>query len=229
MAERKDINPKELVIAYIGGGSRGWAWGFMSDLAGDPEMCGTVRLYDIDRSAAERNRVIGNAMSAHPDAASRWKYEVSDSLQDALTGAHFVVISILPATFKEMQSDVHLPERVGVWQPVGDTVGAGGFMRAMRTIPMYVTIAEAIRGEGDKLRLRIDEIHHLLLRLLLLVVGLLTTTKATETAEASETTTLGCVLLRLDAVQNALGLGLVVDARVIAPTVRGEDEGGNEV
>ena len=145
MAERKDINPKELVIAYIGGGSRGWAWGFMSDLAGDPEMCGTVRLYDIDRSAAERNRVIGNAMSAHPDAASRWKYEVSDSLQDALTGAHFVVISILPATFKEMQSDVHLPERVGVWQPVGDTVGAGGFMRAMRTIPMYVTIAEAIR------------------------------------------------------------------------------------
>ena len=145
MAERKDINPKELVIAYIGGGSRGWAWGFMSDLAGDPEMCGTVRLYDIDRSAAERNRVIGSAMSAHPDAASRWKYEVSDSLQDALTGAHFVVISILPATFKEMQSDVHLPERVGVWQPVGDTVGAGGFMRAMRTIPMYVTIAEAIR------------------------------------------------------------------------------------
>ena len=145
MAERKDINPKELVIAYIGGGSRGWAWGFMSDLAGDPEMCGTVRLYDIDRSAAERNRVIGNAMSAHPDAASRWKYEVSDSLQDALTGAHFVVISILPATFKEMESDVHLPERVGVWQPVGDTVGAGGFMRAMRTIPMYVTIAEAIR------------------------------------------------------------------------------------
>ena len=145
MTERKDINPKELVIAYIGGGSRGWAWGFMSDLAGDPEMCGTVRLYDIDRSAAERNRVIGNAMSAHPDAASRWKYEVSDSLQDALTGAHFVVISILPATFKEMESDVHLPERVGVWQPVGDTVGAGGFMRAMRTIPMYVTIAEAIR------------------------------------------------------------------------------------
>ena len=29
--------------------------------------------------------------------------------------------------------------------PVGDTVGAGGFMRAMRTIPMFVEIAEAIR------------------------------------------------------------------------------------
>ena len=134
-----------LNVAYIGGGSRGWAWGFMMDLAMDPSMCGTVRLYDIDRSAAERNEIIGNKISAHKDAVSRWHYEVSDSLEAALKGADFVVISILPGTFDEMRSDVHLPERVGIYQPVGDTVGAGGFMRAMRTIPMYVTIAEAIR------------------------------------------------------------------------------------
>ena len=136
---------KELNVAYIGGGSRGWAWGFMMDLAMDGDMCGTVKLYDIDRSAAERNEIIGNKISAHPDAASRWHYEVSDSLRDALTGADFVVISILPATFEEMRSDVHLPERLGIYQPVGDTVGAGGFMRAMRTIPMFVEIARAIR------------------------------------------------------------------------------------
>ena len=142
---KNPVNPKELTIAYIGGGSRGWAWGFMMDLAMDADMCGTIRLYDIDRAAAERNQIIGRKISAHPDAVSRWQYEVSDSLREALTGADFVVISILPATFEEMRSDVHLPERVGVYQPVGDTVGAGGFMRAMRTIPMYVTIAEAIR------------------------------------------------------------------------------------
>ena len=144
---RTETNPraKELNVAYIGGGSRGWAWGFMMDLAMDEDMCGTVRLYDIDRPAAERNQIIGSKISAHPDAVSRWCYEVSDSLKDALTGADFVVISILPGTFDEMESDVHLPERVGIWQSVGDTVGAGGFMRAMRTIPMFVTIAEAIR------------------------------------------------------------------------------------
>ena len=136
---------KNLQIAYLGGGSRGWAWGFMTDLATDPEISGTIRLYDIDKEAAERNRVIGQKISAHPNAVSRWSYEVSNTLQEALTGADFVVISILPGTFREMQSDVHLPERVGVWQPVGDTVGAGGFMRALRTIPMYVEIAEAIR------------------------------------------------------------------------------------
>ena len=136
---------RELTVAYIGGGSRGWAWGLMMDLAMDGDMCGVVRLYDIDETAARRNEVIGNRISAHPDAVSRWRYEVSRSLKEALTGADFVVISILPGTFEEMRSDVHLPERLGVWQPVGDTVGAGGFMRAMRTIPMFVEIGEAIR------------------------------------------------------------------------------------
>ncbi len=137
---------QELKVAYIGGGSRGWAWGFMTDLAMDADLCGTVRLYDIDRAAAERNKIIGEKISAHPDAASRWKYEVADSLRDALAGADFVVISILPGTFEEMRSDVHLPERLGIYQPVGDTVGAGGFMRAMRTIPMFVEIGEAIKA-----------------------------------------------------------------------------------
>ena len=28
----------DLKIAYVGGGSRGWAWGFMTDLTGDGQM-----------------------------------------------------------------------------------------------------------------------------------------------------------------------------------------------
>ncbi len=135
----------DLVIAYIGGGSRGWAWGLMKDLAMDEQLCGTVRLYDIDREAARRNAVIGAKISALPAAKSRWHYEEKATLRETLSGADAVVISILPGTFAEMQGDVHLPERVGVWQPVGDTIGAGGFMRALRTIPMYVEFAEAIR------------------------------------------------------------------------------------
>ena len=82
----------DLVIAYIGGGSRGWAWGLMNDLAMDPHMEGEVRLYDIDREAAEMNMVIGNRTAAHPDAVSHWRYTVSGSLREALTGADFVVM-----------------------------------------------------------------------------------------------------------------------------------------
>lgn len=139
-----------LTIAYIGGGSRGWAWGFMRDIIADAQIGGTVRLYDIDHDAARRNQEIGTMLAAHPDAASQWQFTVSSSLPEALTGADFVIISILPGTFQHMQGDVHLPERVGVYQSVGDTVGAGGFMRAMRTIPMFVEIAEAIRDYSPK-------------------------------------------------------------------------------
>lgn len=143
IAPAKDV--KDLKIAYIGGGSRGWAWGFMKDIAMDADMCGTVRLYDIDRQAAENNKIIGDKISAHPEAKSPWKYEVSASLKDALTGVDFIIISILPGTFEEMRSDVHAPEKYGIYQSVGDSIGLGGFMRAMRTLPMYVEIAEAIR------------------------------------------------------------------------------------
>ncbi len=136
---------KDLHVAYIGGGSRGWAWGFMKDLAMDPEMSGTVHLYDIDRPAAEANKVIGDRINRHPDVRSQWAYEVADSLAGALAGADFVIISILPGTFEEMHSDVHAPEAYGIYQSVGDTVGPGGLVRSLRTVPMYVEIAEAIR------------------------------------------------------------------------------------
>lgn len=134
-----------LKIAYIGGGSRGWAWTFMTDLALDNSISGTIRLYDIDREAAHHNEIIGSKLSARPDAVGKWKYKVTDTLDEALTGADFVVISILPKTFDEMAVDVHMPERLGIYQSVGDTAGPGGMMRALRTIPMYVQFAQAIR------------------------------------------------------------------------------------
>lgn len=135
----------DIKIAYIGGGSRGWAWTFMTDLSMDDSMSGTIRLYDIDPAASKNNEIIGSQLSARKDTIGKWDYVQSDSLKDALTDCDFAVISILPGTFDEMDSDVHLPERLGIYQSVGDTAGPGGMIRALRTIPMFVTIAEAIR------------------------------------------------------------------------------------
>ena len=132
-------------LAYIGGGSRGWAWKFMTDLAMEPSMSGEVVLYDIDRPAAEANMIIGSKIDAMPATVGHWRYDLAGTLQEALTGADFVVISILPGTFDEMEVDVHLPERLNIWQSVGDTAGPGGIIRALRTLPMYVPIADAIR------------------------------------------------------------------------------------
>ena len=135
-------------IAYIGGGSRGWAWTFMTDLANEEKISGTVRLYDIDRNAAEKNEKIGNHLMNRKEVRGSWIFRTADSLGEALDGCDFVIISILPGTFDEMEADVHLPERLGIYQSVGDTAGPGGMMRALRAIPMFADIAEAVRDHA---------------------------------------------------------------------------------
>lgn len=141
-----DNKASDVQIAYIGGGSRGWAWTFMTDLSMDDSLSGTIRLYDINEAAAKNNEVIGNHLTQREDTSGKWNYVTCPTIEEALTGCDFVVISILPGTFDEMASDVHLPERLGIYQSVGDTAGPGGIVRALRTIPMFVDIAEAIKA-----------------------------------------------------------------------------------
>lgn len=141
----KENKAEEVHIAYIGGGSRGWAWSLMSDLASCDKMSGDVYLYDIDYEAACHNEWIGNQFIHCEGARSTWHYHAVRTAEEALMGADFVVISILPGTFDEMESDVHTPEKYGIYQSVGDTSGPGGILRAMRAVPMIEEIAENIR------------------------------------------------------------------------------------
>lgn len=134
-----------LKLAYIGGGSRGWAWTLMSDLMQADDIEGTVHLYDIDKQAALDNQIIGRMYNDVEGAKSHWDYEVFDTLEGALKDVDFVIISILPATLNEMQSDVHTPEKYGIYQSVGDTTGAGGIIRSLRAAPMFEVIAKAIK------------------------------------------------------------------------------------
>ena len=136
---------KRIKLAYIGGGSKAWARVFMNDLALTEEISGEIALYDIDVEAARRNQLIGQRLNEHPDTHSRWDYVVYEDLESALSGADFVACSILPGTFDQMAVDVHLPEKYGIWQSVGDTAGPGGILRAMRTVPVYEQFAAAIR------------------------------------------------------------------------------------
>ena len=140
-----DNRIEDLKIAYIGGGSRGWAWGLMSDLASADDINGSVYLYDIDFEAALANEKIGNMYNDCEGAKSKWSYKAVKTPKEALEGADFVIISILPGTFDEMESDVHTPEKYGIYQSVGDTTGPGGIVRAMRTVPMFEEIANYIK------------------------------------------------------------------------------------
>jgi len=137
-----NANPQKLKICYIGGGSRNWAWVFMKDLCFEKEISGEIYLYDIDEQAARANEAVGNRLMS--GNAGGWAFKTEPSLEKALHGSDFVLISILPGDFEEMAIDVHAPQQYGIYQSVGDTVGPGGLNRALRTIPMFEEIGRAI-------------------------------------------------------------------------------------
>jgi alpha-galactosidase len=138
-----NADPNKLKICHIGGGSRNWAWVFMKDLCFEKEISGVITLYDINMEAARANEALANKLMA--DNSGRWTYKAEPSLEKALEGCDFIVISILPGDFEEMAVDVHASEQYGIYQSVGDTTGPGGLNRSLRTVPMFEEIALAIQ------------------------------------------------------------------------------------
>ena len=136
--------PRTIKIAYIGGGSRGWAHTLMNDLALCPDLTGEVALYDIDPAMADLNRRWGQRVNESPQAASQWDYTVARSLPAALKGADFVFASIQPGPIQMMGSDLAIPAKYGILHTVGDTTGPAGLVRALRAVGEYVTIAHAV-------------------------------------------------------------------------------------
>lgn len=130
-------------ITYIGGGSKMWAPIFMNDLALSSYLSGEVILYDINSTQANINELIGNKITSI--APSKWNYKVCLNLEESLQNADVVIISILPGTFDEMEVDVELPKKYNIFQSVGDTVGPGGILRSMRTVPLFEEFALKIK------------------------------------------------------------------------------------
>jgi len=133
-----------LKIAYIGGGSREWARKLMIDLALCAELSGEVALYDIDEPAARLNEQLGNWLQGQPGVISRWAYRVAHTIEDALRGADFVIISIQPGTLELMAEEISIAEEYGLYFPVGDSTGAPGLMRGLRSTLIFASFAEAV-------------------------------------------------------------------------------------
>jgi len=65
-------------------------------------------------------------------------------LRDALHQADFVVLSTEPGPIEMRYADLEIPARYGILQTVGDTVGPGGLLRALRSIEVYDQFAQLI-------------------------------------------------------------------------------------
>lgn len=133
-----------LRIAFIGGGSRQWARKLMADLALCPDLGGVVSLHDIDAQAAELNARVGNFVSSSRGSLSRWRYEAEPDLGRCLEGADFVVVSVQPGSLELMGKELEAAARRGRFFPVGDTTGAPGLARGLRTASLFAGFARAI-------------------------------------------------------------------------------------
>lgn len=138
------MDGKNLTIAYVGGGSMNFGWKLMGELAGDEQLGGLVKLYDVDKQLALANEVIGNRLREEPSCKGGMIYLAVDTLDEALRDADFVIVSINPGSLEEMVSDIHLPEMFGIYQSVGESAGPGGVVRAVRTLPVFIELGKKI-------------------------------------------------------------------------------------
>ena len=138
------VEPIEIKIAYIGGGSRYWAKMVMTDLALCPHLTGEIALYDIDYEAALANVERAKTIYGSPGAATTFEVNAYRTSEEVFRGADFVFLSILPVPMQMFANDIDIPRKYGILQTVGDTAGPGGISRALRTVPTYVDYAHQI-------------------------------------------------------------------------------------
>jgi alpha-galactosidase len=115
----------------------------LRDIFITPELRGaTVVLHDI---LPERlDFVFALARKMLDDFQLDFRLEQTLSLDEALTGADFVILTITTGRLEAMRPDLEIPARYGIRQAVGDTTGPGGLARALRNIPVLVGMAEKV-------------------------------------------------------------------------------------
>lgn len=132
---------KKLVL--IGAGSAMFTQGLLADIIKE-ESLGPweVRLVDIDPEALAVAYNLAKKMADAKDTDVVIKR--STDRKDLLPEADIVITTIGVGGRRAWETDVFVPRKHGVYQPVGDTVGPGGLSRAMRMIPAMKEIAEDI-------------------------------------------------------------------------------------
>lgn len=130
-------------LAIIGAGSAMFTQGIVLDwLRQKPAGDWEISLVDIDEKilAATERMVRRYALSAEKPL----KISASTDRRDVLPGATIVVCTVGVGGRRAWEQDVFIPRKYGIFQPVGDSVMAGGVSRAMRMIPAVLDIARDI-------------------------------------------------------------------------------------
>lgn len=130
-------------IVLIGAGSTVFTPGLMTDLASSRTFDGwTVHLVDLNGEAADTMARVGRRIAEQRGA--QLTFVPHTDRREALSGARFVTTTIAVGAAEGWRADIEIPAKYGIAQTVGDSVGPGGVLRALRHVPEVVAIAEDV-------------------------------------------------------------------------------------
>ena len=133
-------------ITFMGAGSTV----FVKNVIGDC-MCTPVlrdsefSLYDIDEERLKESELLISAMNhtINQDRAKITTHLGVENRKEALRGADFVINAIQVGGYDPCTIiDFEVPKKYGLRQTIADTLGIGGIMRGLRTIPVMAGFAE---------------------------------------------------------------------------------------
>lgn len=129
-----------LKITFMGAGSTIFARNVLGDVMCTPALQeAEIALYDINAERLSDSFQILSAINrkVNEGRASLKTYLGVENRKDALRGANFVVNAIQVGGYDPCTIiDFEIPKKYGLRQTIGDTLGIGGIMRALRTIPV---------------------------------------------------------------------------------------------
>lgn len=125
-------------ITFIGAGSTVFAKNLMGDILSYPELAeSTIALHDIDPERLQTSEIVAHKVAQ----ATQSKPKIYSTLDrcEALDGADYAICMIQVGGYKPSTViDFEVPEKYGLRQTIADTLGIGGIMRALRTIPVLL-------------------------------------------------------------------------------------------
>ena len=132
-------------LTFMGAGSTVFARNVIGDCMCSEALRDSVfALYDIDATRVEESRAILEAIRNRKGGYGRIECYVGvENRKEALRGADFVVNAIQVGGYEPgTVTDFEIPKKYGLRQTIGDTLGIGGIMRALRTIPVMQSFAD---------------------------------------------------------------------------------------
>lgn len=133
-------------ITFLGAGSTVFARNVLGDCMCTPALRDAeIALYDIDGARLSDSELILNAINKNinESRACIKTYLGVENRKEALAGANFVVNAIQVGGYEPCTvTDFEIPEKYGLRQTIADTLGIGGIMRGLRTIPVMEAFAK---------------------------------------------------------------------------------------